>query len=49
MKKYRIQISLFFWFIVYTNIITSVTEKMTMYAYEIEFFLTNRIPHDTAR
>ena len=38
MKKYRIQISLFFWFIVYTNIITSVTEKMTMYAYEIEFF-----------
>ena len=38
MKKYRIQISLFFLFIVYTNIITSVTEKMTMYAYEIEFF-----------
>ncbi len=46
MKKYRIQISLFFLFIVYTNIITSVAEKMTMYSYEIEFF--QKIPNMTS-
>ncbi len=38
MKKYRIQISLFFLFIVYTNIITSATEKMTMSAYKPALF-----------
>ncbi len=38
MKKYRIQLSLLFLFIVYTNIIASAAEKMTMYTYEPKLF-----------